>query len=153
MHSAPSVSYPVGRSRFQGACLALVLLISAVTGWLWLDATAVPGWRMGVFCVVWLMTGVAAIHAWWVTPQGNLSLDGQEWHWKTADEVRSGLLRVHLDLQGTLLLSLETPLHSRVWLWPERHAQAARWLALRQAVFSRVGVSAGDAASRERAQA
>ena len=147
MHSAPAVSYPVGRSRFQG-WLVLVLGVGAcMTGVLWLRQVDAVGWRQWLFAGVLLGACGAAAVAWRRCAQGILRWDGQAWHWTGADASVPVLLTVHLDGQSVLLLGVRPDTGKRLWLWPERRLDAAHWNALRRAVFSRGGAGHAQSAA------
>ncbi len=135
MHSAPAVSYPVGRSRFQLRFIVCLLALGFVAGLLW--CTAWVGWRQCLYAVTWLAAGMIAVQAWRASPRGRLIWNGQDWRWTSIGASVWGRVTVHLDLQFVLVLSLRTPTGRRIWLWPERGTNSARWQALRQAVFSR----------------
>jgi toxin CptA len=139
MHSAPAVSYPVGRSRFSGWLVALTALGGVIVGLLWGAAADSVGWRQWLFAMTLLVSCSLAGDAWWRTPLGRLRWDGQAWGWQTVNVRTSGVLSVHLDFQFVLLVSLRTGPGARIWLWPERRAESALWDALRRAIFSRSG--------------
>ena len=139
MHSAPAVSFPVGRSRFQGWLVGLTGVGGVLAGMLWLVAVDAIGWRQWLMAILLSGAGTVAWVAWRRSPAGRLHWDGQVWRWTTAIASVSGRLTVHHDLQSCLVLSLRTELGVRIWLWPERRSEAALWHALRQAVFSRGG--------------
>ena len=145
MQSAPAVSYPVGRSRFQGWLLGGAVLLGVLAGLLWCEASGLAGWRQGLYALALLAAGGVALHAWQRTPQGHLRWDGQLWHWRTEAASVNGVLAVHLDFQFCLLLSLRTDAGARLWLWPERQLDRPQWHALRCAVFSRRRTAAPDA--------
>ena len=148
MHSAPAVSYPVGRSRFQGSLVGLAGLAGTVTGLFWYRQADPVGWRQALFAMTLLAVCSVAVQSWRRSPQGYLGWDGQAWSWTRADGSVCGLVKVHLDLQFCLVLSLRTDSGSRLWIWPERRAELALWHALRCAVFSRGGAGqARDASS------
>ena len=138
MHNAPAVSFPVGRSCFQGWLLGLISLIAVLAGWLWCFQADSIGWRQGLFLLILLTTLAGAVRAWRRTPTGSLRWDGQVWRWSRVDAPVSGVLVVHLDLQFCLVLSLRQVNGVRIWLWPERRADVTRWDALRRAVFAHV---------------
>jgi toxin CptA len=146
MYSAPSVSYPVGRSHFYAAVAASVwLLTGAVVGY-WVAQVAEPDVRQGVMLLLWLSTGAALAWAWHQSPQGLLRWDGRQWWWKPADAKATasdglpGELVVHLDLQQVLLASVRQPGRAPLlWLWLEGKQQSTSWHALRCAVFSQPG--------------
>lgn len=143
MHSAPTVSYPVGRSRLQGWLVGLAGLGGVLLCILWIYAADSTGWRQWALIITLLGTSALAGQAWRQSPQGRLCWDGLAWDWQTANTSISGTLAVHLDLQVLLLVSLRTEPGARIWLWPERGVDAARWNALRRAVFSRAGMASG----------
>jgi toxin CptA len=115
MHNAPSVSYPVGRSRFCGVLLAALWLAGAalVGAWCWQQAMR----------------------------PGNLRWDGQVWLWHAAGladgaEAEPVVLRAHLDFQRHLLISLRQSSGSVAWCWLESAQMPQRWADLRRAVYS-----------------
>ncbi|MBI2770071.1 MAG: hypothetical protein HYX47_10640 [Burkholderiales bacterium] len=134
MHSAPSVTYPVGRSRFMGLLAAGLWLGGAVAaGWWWAQSDA-AGWRHGIALAVLAAAGAHAALAWWRSPQGDLAWDGSGWAWDGAGA--AGSLHVALDLQRHMLVRWNGPGRSG-WLWLERARSPARWQDLRRAVYSR----------------
>ncbi|WP_296444925.1 hypothetical protein [Rhodoferax sp. UBA5149] len=139
MHSAPAVSYPVGRSRFQGWLVGLTGLGGVLTGGFWQQATDLAGWRQWLFALTLLGTCAIAAQTWRRSPRGILHWDGQVWRWTGLDASVCGRVTVHLDLQFWLVLSLRMDAGARLWLWPERAADVVLWNALRRAVFSRGG--------------
>lgn len=149
MHSAPAVSYPVGRSRFQGWLVSMAGLAGMVAGLLWRQQADLAGWRQWIFAVTLLGACVVAVQAWRRTPRGSLRWDGQAWSWTSVDVSACGVVTVHLDLQFFLLLSLRTDTGVRLWLWPERRAEVTRWNALRRAVFSRRGAAQAQTVNAE----
>lgn len=136
MHSAPAVSYPVGRSRFQGWLILMTGLTGGVAGLFWREQVDLAGWRQYLYGVSLLAACIVAIHVWRRTPQGRLRWDGQAWSWTRGQVSVCGHVTIHLDLQFFLLLSFYSETGSRLWLWPECGADMARWHALRRAVFS-----------------
>lgn len=136
MHHAPAVSYPVGRSRFHGLLVLTVIMVSGVTLTAWIvQADAVLS-RHVAGAVLGLLTAAAALQQWWRSPAGNLSWDGQDWHWTSGGEPQLVAVDVVLDGQTVLLLCLRTPRRQSHWVWPERRLAPPRWLALRRAVFA-----------------
>ena len=137
MHSAPAVTYPVGRSHFQGWLLSFSGLFGILIGLLWCDQTDLAGGRQWLFFLILSGAFVISVHGWCRSPQGRLRWDGQAWHWTCGQASSGGDVAVHLDLQLFLLLSLRTEAGVQLWLWPERGDDVARWNALRRAVFAR----------------
>jgi hypothetical protein len=136
MHSAPAVSYPVGRSHFQALFLTFTVLLALATGVCWL-ASALWDWRQGLMAAALCLSVLFAWQAWRQTPQGTLVWDGDTWCFSGEQSSVVGAMSVSLDLQFVLLLRL-TPLNGRaLWLWGERKRHELLWLPLRRAVFSR----------------
>ncbi|MCJ0764302.1 hypothetical protein [Variovorax terrae] len=138
MHSAPSVTYPVGRSRWAGRLALALWLAGAGAAALWLLQPGAAGWRQALALAAVLAAGAAALQAWRTAPQGELHWDGRQWLWsRRGGPQQPGLVTVHLDLQRCLLLRLQI-LDGRVrWLWLEPSFQPGRWNDLRRAVYSR----------------
>ena len=136
MHSAPSVSYPVGRSRFAAGLLLAAWLLGTAAVALWLNEVRAPGWQRGASVLLVLAAGLGAASSWWRTPAGALSWDGENWCWPAAGQGGAGAVTVGLDLQHWLLLRWTDGSAPR-WLWLERARHAERWDDLRRAVYSR----------------
>ena len=141
MHSAPSVSYPVGRCAFQRWLYAFfIVLTSAVllawalnqglnTTWYMAVATAALGLLLG-----WRALGQA----------GTLTWDGQVWclhDLNQGHEDALGEVHVALDVQKALLLrwqpASDTLSAKPLWLWLGLQASDSRWQDLRRAVYQR----------------
>ena len=137
MHSAPAVTYPVGRSRFHAALLIGIAVMTLLIGLLWRNLGDPQNWRQACFAATAIGFGLVAFHDWRRTPAGNLHWDGQAWNWAAGAKLLSGTLGVHIDLQFCMVLSLRMGSGPRVWLWPERRSDPMRWNALRRAVFAR----------------
>ena len=147
MHSAPSVSYPVGRSRFHGALALLIGLLGGMTLLAWgLQADAI-GVRHLASVLLWLVSSGLLAHQWRMTPVGVLAWDGAAWRWQQADQVWPIQPAVSLDLQTFMLLKLHTAHGPAWWVWPERQTAPAHWLALRRALFGQAAVGQTDLAA------
>jgi toxin CptA len=139
-YNAPSVLYPLGRSRFLGGLLLVGWLIAAgVTLWWW-QASAVADWRPLLGCAASLLAAWAMATGWRRSPAGRLQWDGQRWRWESS-VYRTGTAleppAVVLDVQFALLLRLDNQAGAVWWLWAERSALPARWLDLRRAVYAK----------------
>jgi len=148
MRSAPSVSHPVGRSRFGARLLAGLWLSGLAAGFVWLVPGPFDPWRAAVWAAVLAGCGVWGWR-WCVGQgQGQLSWDGAVWHWLSglsSDQAHDAhgdpemSVTVSLDLQSVLLVRCIAdgggPLRAR-WLWLEAGTDAAHWRALRRAVYS-----------------
>lgn len=135
MHSAPSVTYPVGRSRFLGQMLTVIWLGGACAiGAAWL-ASGLGGWRAVLACSVLLLSAALAIYFWQGVAAGALRWDGHAWHGPQAF-AGSRQLHVDLDLQRHLLVRLSGATGRSQWLWLEASSDPSRWNDLRRAVYS-----------------
>jgi hypothetical protein len=135
MHHAPAVSFTVTRSALHGRWLAATLALGLGVGALWLYHTVVPGWRQGLFLLLYLLTAGQALWQWYLAPCGRLHWDGGAWHW-SAWPASAGPLQVRLDGQSWLLVSLRGDAGRTLWLWLERRTDVAAWSALRRAAFA-----------------
>ena len=134
MHSAPAVTYPVGRSLFAGAVLlAIWLTAAAAIAFWWVEAS---GWRPAAAALVWLASGVWAAGQWWRSATGAVAWDGESWNWTASGGGDSGMLEVSVDLQRSMLVRWAGKGASQ-WFWLERASRAERWDDLRRAVYSR----------------
>jgi toxin CptA len=135
MHGAPSVSYPVGRSRFAAGLLAAAWLLGCAAALLWWPQSP-DSWRLGAMLGALAATGLAAAWNWWRQPCGVLAWDGDAWSWSAHPGGAAGRIDVAIDLQHTLLVRWVAAGASR-WLWLARTDRAERWNDLRRAVYSR----------------
>lgn len=135
MHSAPSVSYPVGRSPFAGGLLLLTWLLGVAALVLWGAPGQADGWRLAAAALLLACLGVLAARCWWHAPVGTLAWDGEGWSWSNQLGRETGEPDVCLDLQHRLLVRWNGS--GRLWLWLERASGAERWDDLRRAVYSR----------------
>lgn len=149
MNNAPSVDFPVGRSRFEACTIGAVSLLGAAATAAWAvqapAGDAGPGWA-----AVLLGVGIVlAARAWWRTPAGWLVWRGVRWRWQAGgcnasplvktDGLPPGVatLSVALDLQRHLLARLDAPGERPRWLWLSRDMAPQHWDELRRAVYSR----------------
>jgi hypothetical protein len=129
-------------------------LTGALVGLLWRVAADPACWLQELFVLVFLGVCVLALQDWRHAARGILRWDGQSWSWDGTHGPASGALRLHLDLQFCLILSLHPGGGKPIWLCPQRRSNAHQWRALRRAVFSRAGVTGSHhtaAASNSRA--
>ena len=137
MHSAPAVSYPVGRSYFYLALLVGVLAMGACSLITWSVVSDALGLRHVVAMLLWL-TGVGvALLSWLRAPTGAITWDGQNWIWTCQGSAHPVVLCVTMDLQIVMLMHLKSSVAPSQWVWLERQVAAGRWLACRRAVFAR----------------
>ena len=135
MHSAPAVSYPVGRSRFQAGLLLALGMSGVLSGLLWGEPSGLSSGRQLVFTLLFFAAWLNAANAWRRSPAGHLRWDAKAWSWMAEQTKPCAGLKVHLDLQFCLLVSVVLRDGKRMWFWPERRADGLQWPALRRAVF------------------
>jgi toxin CptA len=145
MHSAPSVTYPVGRSSFAAlVSLSLWAAAAAATCAWWLNSP-VWSWRLAVALLLLIFAGVWAVAGWWRSPSGELGWTAEGWAWSLAPSSGAGTLRVGLDFQQWMLVRWMGAGRSH-WLWLERGRCAERWNDLRRAVYSHANSTQASAA-------
>ena len=155
---APSVQYPLRRSRVLGALLLALLFTGAGVVAAWVssgarDAVVSAAVALGL----WLSAAAGAAHFWWSQPRGVLQFDGQAWTLGQTAKSFSGPLalsappEVLLDLQAHLWVRVVPMGRASQWLWLERSSQPERWMDLRRAVYSRArsGVDNADETARQ----
>ncbi|WP_077002574.1 hypothetical protein [Variovorax sp. KK3] len=148
MQSAPSVSYPVGRSRIANR-LFLLLWIAGAGGVIAAVVRLDADWRIGPL----LFAVVGAGAAWYGSalrrpPAAMLEFDGAEWSISHPFIGPAPKLRVALDFQSSLLAHFDSARGARLWLWLDRDAMPERWQALRRAVYSQSAPGLTPVASR-----
>lgn len=139
-HNAPPVAYPLGRSRFLGAVLFGVWLAGLLMLLLWHHQARLAGWPLISGMAAVLLAGLAAGSHWRNSPCGQLAWDGQCWRWESAaggPDASAQALALIADFQGCLLLRLDDPAGTTLWLWAQQWDAPARWLDLRRAVHAR----------------
>ncbi|HSH91764.1 MAG TPA: hypothetical protein VK996_17400 [Ramlibacter sp.] len=136
MHGAPSVIYPVGRSRFAGLLLLVAWLLGAATALAsWLQGQPFV-WRIALVASLLAAAGAFAAAGWWRSSRGTLAWDGDTWNWSGLPGSPGGEIDVALDLQRWLLLRFSGT-GAKHWFWLERARDEQRWDDLRRAVYSR----------------
>lgn len=138
MHSAPSVSFPVGRSRMARRLLWSIWGLGAATLVAWCVQYSGAPWRTA------LLAGAVALAARtvWRAPrlEESLRLQWNGLHWSCDDASRpcGANAAVHLDLQSLVLVRLHGAGRPALWLWLERSSCPERWLDLRRALYANV---------------
>lgn len=136
MRDAPSVSVPVGRSRF-GQWLALGLTV--------LGALPLAGWtlaspaplRQGAVALLLALLGGWAWHSQRPRWQGVLHGRAGDWFLLDGPEPQGVDVAVTLDLQCLLLLRAVPRQGGGIrWFWLTPRGDAAHWQAVRRAVHA-----------------
>lgn len=144
MHHAPSVLYPVGRSRFLGGALLGLWALGLASAIAYALAVGAFWPALAISATVALCGGLA--WRWWCgLPGGLLQFEAGHWQWlpdATGHTEPLSALTLHLDGQVGLLLCGRRPGQSALWLWAERATDPLRWDDLRRAVYSRASVPA-----------
>ena len=154
MQNAPSVTYPVGRSAFDGVSTLALASVSACAlvwgGWsAWQSSPASVLWVRWLSGLgVWLVWVALAAWRWRVQPQGSLRWDAQAapffleeapgaWFWVNENSGEAPMpveIERTFDGQSVLLLRLRRSMRPDLWVWPHRGADPARWDDFRRAL-------------------
>jgi toxin CptA len=137
MHTAPSVSYPVGRSAFAAGLQAAIVLAGLAAAAAWSVQSSTFGWRQGLAFGAVLVGAALATLAWLRSPTGTLHWDGNGWNWQEGRQTGPGDPEPALDLQSRMLVKWRPAAGRARWLWLEKQSAPAHWDALRRAVYSR----------------
>lgn len=152
MHSAPSVSYPVGRSSRHAHRLLLAIgsagaCAAALTAW----QLQHVGWRTALLGASVLLAGFGLRHGGTGRTQGPavLHFDGSGWALTGTGRTPSVSLQaaraeVCLDFQSLMLVRLQQVGGARRWLWLDAGSEPAQWSDLRRAVYSRAPSTVPD---------
>jgi toxin CptA len=144
MHSAPSVSYPVGRSRYATRLLVAVWTAGVCCVGLACYLSDHFGWLTVLLAGSAVLAGVAAFVSLSRMPAAELAFDGQRWSISGRHAPQAADAVVVLDFQILLLVRLDVPRAAPCWLWLERPANPARWQDLRRALHARPPAAANN---------
>jgi hypothetical protein len=142
MHSAPSVSYPVGRCRFAAVMLASTWLAAAVGLAAWARQVPAPAWQQALAAAGLAAAGLSAASGWARSACGTLTWSGATWDWQSGTGAMPGRAERILDLQRWILVHWRPESGPAHWLWLEARRDPSRWDALRRAVYSRARTEA-----------
>lgn len=145
MHNAPAVSFPVGRSRFEGGLLLAGFLLACSVAALWIGDQAPMDWRPALALLAAVLTGLVAGWRWFRAPSGMLHWDGQQWQLELASAALPGRAIMRLDLQAWILLEFQAETGQLHWFWLHHDRQTRRWSALRRALCARAGLPTDNA--------
>ena len=138
MHSAPSVSYPVGAVRGLQFLLLGLCALSLGGIVLWAAQSHRPGWPQALGLLAWAIASALAWQGWRSVPTGRIHWNGSHWAWERPASDVPGQITVHFDAQSLMLLRWQAAVPAgAVWLWAGRAASPGQWTALRRAVYSR----------------
>lgn len=144
MHAAPSVTYPVGRSRFAALLVGTLQGLGLAAATLWAVLAPGFGWRQAAAFAAVLVFGSLAWIAWLRSPSGLLQW-GARWQWQAGGTTWAGDVECALDLQSRMLLRFRPEAGRPRWLWVERKSDPSHWDALRRAVYSRASLPLPEA--------
>ena len=136
MHSAPSVSFPVGRSRLASRLVWAAWGLGAAVLAAWCFQFEGAAWRTAWLASAVLLAGVAAAQAARLGEGARLQWNGQHWSCEGAVRLHSAVATLHLDLQSLMLVRVEEAGRGAAWLWVERASCPPRWLDLRRALHA-----------------
>ncbi len=134
MQGPPSVSFPVGRSKWHIGTIAVAGLPALLGCTLLLTQIPTDRAALALLCLSVLLG--FAIFEWLRTEQGMLRWDGQHWLWTGFGDVSVDQLVPLFDLQSVLLVRVRSDKGKVVWLWLEAKPDALHWRAIRRAVYA-----------------
>ena len=138
MHGAPSVSYPVGRSRIANRLLLLLWISGAACTVAACARSGKMDWRSGLLVLCFLGASMAG---WRGSSRRDssdvLDFDGSRWSIRGAKRLQAAGARIALDGQSWLLLRMTEAGGACRWVWVDRRTMPERWQNLRRAVYSR----------------
>lgn len=136
MIGPPSLSFKVGRSRWQTVTGSLFVGLGAATALgMVLGPSHFSPWAAVFAVFASIFSGLVFYRAWRYAPVGTLHWDGTHWHW--ADNVDYSVLglSVTMDLQRWMLVRLERVAARPLWIWLEHGEEShTAWIALRRAL-------------------
>ncbi|RYF77218.1 MAG: hypothetical protein EOO29_21870 [Comamonadaceae bacterium] len=143
MRNAPSVSFPVGRSPFEGRLLLGLGLAGGCALGLWRWQTAASDLLAVCLLGLWAASCLLAWRQWRASPTGWLHWRDGAWSLglerASADhDISLTRLRVALDFQTVLLLELGSASRRPRWLWLALRDDPAQWNAVRRAFHARM---------------
>lgn len=136
MHSAPAVSYPVGRSSLREACLLLPWLLAGLVCAAWTLQAASFSAAQGLALLLWLGVAWRLLAELRRPAEGLLAWDGQSWLWEAGGQRCLGTPHLRLDWQRGLLLEFQPLDAPAAWLWIERGMEPRKWDGLRRALYA-----------------
>lgn len=145
MHSAPSVIFPVGRSRMARQLLWAAWGLGAAALAAWCVQYGGEPWRTVLLAVVVLLSACAAWAASRLGEGTQLQWDGMHWSCTGGVQLGGAGVTVHLDLQSLVLVRLHENGRFAAWLWLERSSCPALWLDLRRALHAAAPRAAAEA--------
>lgn len=149
MHSAPSVTYPVGRSRGATRILVVLWALGACCAGASCYLFDSAGWRQLLLVFSVVFAGVAAGFGLRRDGAGVLHFDGLHWSLTggpASRTVHAARAFAALDFQSLMLVGLTEPGRAKRWLWIEQRAMPERWRDVRRALYARApsAAPAGD---------
>jgi len=136
MHSAPSVSFPLGRSRFGLAIVLMLSMIGAAAQITWMLQSQTLGFVHMTGCFIWLVGSGLALRYWANTQSGDLAWTGAHWSWTAQHTSVPVSATLVFDFQSILLMRLVFPEGASYWFWVQQNAAQVRWLDLRRALMN-----------------
>jgi hypothetical protein len=138
MHRAPAVNFSVKRSRWHARLVACMTALSAAALLAFVLGQEILGLDLRVLLLATgiLATSGFALAGWKRSPQGTLRWDGQHWFWSDFASNPVCCLRLLMDLQRVVLVSIAADAYAPVYLWLEEMPGDAYWKPLRRAIVS-----------------
>ena len=148
MHRPPAVLWDLGPSRWKRRALGGLILLAVLV---WVGFLRMQGW--GVSSAVLLATLLAGTLTAAIgrsgSAEGQLSWDGEQWHWLTDRDLLLQTMVCVLDLQVMMLLRVGVEGGKSHWFWLDSSDMNASWKALRRAIVASTYNARQGGASQE----
>jgi len=128
--------------------MGLTLLLDVLAALIFFRYQSPPAYSVAAFVVFVLLATGFAMDAWVRAPVGYLRWDGNGWHWSGFECNDPCALRLQMDFQSVLIVSLHPIGGPARWLWLEAVPGSTDWLPLRRAVVGSQRVGAVESNSQ-----
>jgi hypothetical protein len=143
MHRAPAVTFTLKRSRWQLrliACLSALAFAALVA---FGSGQSGSDHRTALLALAIVCATLVAYLGWKRSEHGDLRWDGQYWIWSGYGENLVCHLRLLMDFQGVVVVSVHAKDQAPVFLWLEKTNGDSNWSSLRRAIVSSHANDAG----------
>ncbi len=145
MHRAPSINFPVTRSRWQLRFIALLSLLAMAALWAFVREQGALDARILTLATAIVASSAAAFVGWQKSAVGSLRWDGQHWYWSGFSASQACHLSLLVDFQSVLLVSLVADTRAvPLRLWLEMPPGNVSWKPLRRAIISSQAAVGGN---------
>ena len=116
----------------------IFILLGSLQAAIFLKQNSWSIWQSQTIVAVWLASIALVYRLLRRRDAGQLQWTGEVWQWSGFPLAGACVLRLHLDFQMVMLVSLRHREASTIWVWLEREQANQQWLALRRAIVHSV---------------